>query len=63
MFLDSVPQAMCLFFLLLVSAPPVGEAGLEACAGFLMGGASACPLVRGIGSWPSGGRGCVKERV
>ena len=27
----------------------MGEAGLEACAGFLVGGASACPLVGGVG--------------
>ena len=31
------------------------EAGLEASAGFLEGRASACPLVDGAGSWPSGG--------
>ena len=37
--------------------PQVGEAGVEAYAGFLAGGASACPLVRGVGSWPSGGQG------
>ena len=39
--------------------PLVGEAGLEACAGCLVGGAGACPLVGGAGSWPSGGQGRV----
>ena len=38
----------------------MGEAGLEACAGFLAGGAAVRPLVGGAGSWPSGGLGpCV----
>ena len=36
------------------------EAGLEACAGLLVGGAGACPLVGGTVSWPSGGQDCVK---
>ena len=31
-------------------------AGLETYAGFLVGGAGACPLVGGSGSWPSGGQ-------
>ena len=43
--------------------PLVGEAGLGACAGFLEGVASACPLVGGTVSWPSGGQGCVKGHV
>ena len=37
----------------------MGEAGLEACVGFLAGRADACPLVGGAGSWPSGRQGCV----
>ena len=42
----------------------VGEAGLEACAGFLVGAAGACLLVGGAGSWPSGrlGHVCVVLR-
>ena len=32
----------------------MGEAGLEACSGFLVTEASACPVVGGPGSWPSG---------
>ena len=38
----------------------MGEAGLEACVDFLVGGVSACPPVTGAGSWPSGKQGCVK---
>ena len=41
----------------------VGEGGLEACAGFPVGGASTCPLVSGAVSWPSGGQGHVQGRV
>ena len=41
----------------------VGEAGLEACAGFLEGGAGACSLVGGAASWPSGGQGCATGHV
>ena len=37
----------------------VGEAGLEASAGFVVGGASVCLLVGGAGSWSSGGQGHV----
>lgn len=37
----------------------MGEAGLEAGAGFLAGGAGACPLVPGAGSWPFDGQGCL----
>ena len=40
--------------------PLVGEAGLEACEGFLVGGAGVCPLVGGAASCPSGGQGHVK---
>ena len=38
----------------------MAEAGLETCAGFLVGGSIACPLVGGAGSCPSGGQGPVK---
>lgn len=38
---------------------PLGEEGLEACAGFIVGRASACPLVVWAGFWSSGGQGCV----
>ena len=41
--------------------PLVGEFGSEACAGFLLRGAGACPQVGGSGSSPSGGQDCVKE--
>ena len=41
--------------------PLVGEAGLEAYAGFLVGGAGACPLMGRAVPWPSGGQGCVKR--
>lgn len=41
----------------------VGKAGLEACAGFLMGGAGACPLMSRAGSWPSGAQGHVRGCV
>ena len=37
----------------------VGETDLEVCAGFLARGASACPLVGRVGSWPSCGLGPV----
>ena len=44
--------------------PLVGGAGLEACVGFLVGRADACPLVvGGAGSWPSAGQGHVKGHV
>ena len=33
-------------------SPLVGEAGLEACLGFLAGVAGACPLVGRAGFWP-----------
>lgn len=39
-------------FLVSGSWPLVFEANLEACASFLEGGASACPLVGGAGSYP-----------
>lgn len=32
----------------------VAESGIEVCAGFLVGGAHACPLVGRAGSCPSG---------
>ena len=41
----------------------VGEADLEACAGFLVGETGTYPLVGRVGSWPSGGQGCVKGHV
>ena len=40
-----------------------GEADLEACAGFLVGGTGACPLMCGAGSCPSGGQSYVKGCV
>ena len=43
--------------------PLVAEAGLEACAGFLVGGIGACPLVGGVGFCPSGGQGHVKGYI
>ena len=43
--------------------PLVGEAGLEAYTGFMVGKAGACPLVGGPGSWPSGGQGHVLGHV
>ena len=43
--------------------PLVGEAGLEVCVSFLVGGADACSLVGGAGSWPSDGQGQVKGRI
>ena len=52
-------------YIFLVSGvcPLVGEAGLETCAGFLVGGAGACLLVGGVVFWPSGGQGHVKGHV
>ena len=41
----------------------MGESGLEACAGFLVGGTSTCPLVGGAVSWLFGGQGYVEEHV
>ena len=46
-------------FLLSCVCPLVDEAGLEVCAGFLAGGADACPLVGGTGSSSSGRQGGV----
>ena len=43
--------------------PFMDECGLEVCAGFLVGRASACPLVGGVGSWPSGVPGHVNGHV
>ena len=42
-------------FLASVFCPLMGEAGPEACAGFPVGGASACPLVGGEVLWTPGG--------
>ena len=41
----------------------MGEVGPGACAGFLVGETSACPLVGGAGSYPSSEQGHVKECV
>ena len=41
----------------------LSEAGLETCAGLLVGRPSACPLVGGAGSWASGGQSHVKGCV
>ena len=38
----------------------VAEAGLEACAGFLVGGIGACPLEGRAGSRPSSGQGRMR---
>lgn len=43
--------------------PLVGEVGPEACAGFLVRGTAACPLVGRAGSCPSGGQRRVKGCV
>lgn len=43
--------------------PLEDKAGLKAYAGFLVEGASACPLVGGARSWPSGGQGQIKGCV
>lgn len=49
-------------FLVSVVCPLVDEVGLEACAGFLDGVASACLLVVDTaGSWASGGQSHIKE--
>ena len=53
------PALQDCFFLASCFCTLVGEVGLEACAGFLVGGAGACPLVGGAGSWPSGVLGHV----
>ena len=39
--------------------PPLGDAGLEACAGFLEGRANSCSVVGGAGSWSFGGQSHV----
>ena len=56
-------QKVFLPFLLFLSGSYiiVGGAGLEASAGFLMGGAGGWPLVGGAGSWPSGGGGGFRK--
>ena len=38
----------------------MAEAGLEACAGFLVGGIGACPLEGRAGSRPSSGQGRMR---
>ena len=43
--------------------PLVGEVGSGTCAGFLMGGTGACPLVVGAGSCPSSGQDYVQGHV
>ena len=43
--------------------PMLGEVDPGACAGFLVGGTSACPLVGGAGSCPSGRQGHVEGSV
>ena len=40
--------------------PFMGEAGLEACKGFRLGGNGTCPLMDGAGSCSSCGQGHVK---
>lgn len=47
-------------FLASGDCPLVSEAGLEACVGFLVGGAGAFALVVGAESWHSGGQGGIK---
>ena len=47
------------FLLLLVSAILVGEIGLGACTGFLVG-ETVCPLMGAAGSFPSGRMDLVK---
>ena len=63
MFADSAPRLQYSSFLASGVCPLVGEASPEACAGFLVGGACACPLVGGAGSWTSGDQGCVHAGV
>ena len=41
----------------------MGESSQEAHVSFIVGGSSACSLVDGPGSWPSGGQGHVKVFV
>lgn len=43
--------------------PLEDKAGLKAYAGFLVEGASACPLVGGARSQPYSGQDCVKGYV
>ena len=38
----------------------MGKVGPGGCAGFLLGGTGACPLVDGAGSCASGGQGHVR---
>ena len=55
----SFHSAGCRLIVLLDSGvfPTVGEVDPVVCAGFLVGGAGACPLVDGAESCPSGGKG------
>ena len=62
-FAHSVLQAVELWFSYSSVCPLVGEAGWEACAGFLERGVGACPLVGWNGSWFSCGQGHVKGRI
>ena len=39
----------------------MGEVDPEACAGFMVGGTGACPLVCGAGSCLSGGQSCCRK--
>ena len=49
-FADSVCRLQDCGFLASGVCPLMGEAGLEVCAGFLVGGARACPLMGGARS-------------
>ena len=57
-FLLSLCSAGCRVVAHLASGvcPLMGEAGLEACKGFWLGGTGTCPLMGGVGSCPSGGK-------
>ena len=63
MFTDSVLQSAGLYFLASSICPLLGEASLEPCAVFLVGGASACPLVGVAGFWPSDGEDHAKGHI
>ena len=59
--MKSVLQAAGLYFHASGVYPMVGDTGLEACAGFLLGQASACPLVDSVESWPVVGKAISKN--
>ena len=61
-FLLSLCSAGCRVVAHLASGvcPLMGEAGLEACKGFWLGGTGTCPLMGGAGSCSSCGQGHVK---